>query len=168
MKKEKMIFVGKIIGTFGIKGELKVYSESDFLAYRFRKDATIFLVSKKEQIKVNVLSMRKHKNNVLLSIHNLNDINLVEKYIGYDIYVDALDVPPLKDDEYQLDNLIDLDVYDEEDYYLGKVVDFIEVPQGYIMDVRNEGKKTLIPFVDEFIIDILEDKIIVKVIEICQ
>lgn len=168
MKKEEKIFVGKITGTFGIKGELKVYSESDFIEYRFRKDATIFLTSKKEEMKANVSSMRIHKNNILISINNLNDINLVEKYVGYDIFVDASDVPPLEEDEYQLDDLIDLEVYDDANNYLGKVVDFIEVPQGYIMDVRDEGKKTLIPFVDEFIIDILEDSIIVKEMEICQ
>lgn len=168
MKKEKMIFVGKITGTFGIKGELKVYSESDFLSYRFRKNATIVLVSKKEQLEVRVASMREHKKNVLISIQGLNDINLVEPYIGYDIYVDASDVPPLEEDEYQLDDLIDLDTYDENGQYLGKVVDFIEVPQGYIMDVRNETQKTLIPFVDAFILDIQEDKIIVKEIQLCQ
>ena len=29
----ELVLVGKIIGVFGIKGELKVYSESDFSAF---------------------------------------------------------------------------------------------------------------------------------------
>ena len=32
MNKNK-IMIGEIIGTFGIKGELKVYSESDFVEF---------------------------------------------------------------------------------------------------------------------------------------
>ena len=36
------VLIGQITGTFGIKGELKVYSESDFVEYRFRKNAKIY------------------------------------------------------------------------------------------------------------------------------
>ena len=31
MNKQELIYIGEIIGTFGIKGELKVFSESDFI-----------------------------------------------------------------------------------------------------------------------------------------
>ena len=37
------IEIGKIVNTFGIKGELKVQSKSDFLSYRFRVGAVIYL-----------------------------------------------------------------------------------------------------------------------------
>lgn len=163
-----MIYVGKIIGTFGIKGELKVYTESDFVSYRFRKDATIYLINKKEEVEAKVCSMRFHKNALLITINQLFDINLVEKYVGYEIYAKSDDEPELEEDEYQLDDLIDLEVYSEDLVYQGVVSDFIEVPQGYIMEIVDKEKKQLIPFVDEYILDIQEDKIIIKVIELCQ
>ena len=47
MQSDKLINIGKIIGVFGIKGELKIYSESDFIDYRFRIGAHIYLKSKK-------------------------------------------------------------------------------------------------------------------------
>ena len=111
MKKDNKVYIGKIIGTFGIKGELKVYTESDFVSYRFRKDATLFLSNKKEVIEVCVNSMRVHKNHILITINHYTDINLVEKYVGYDIYADANDEPDLEEDEYQLDDLIHFEVY---------------------------------------------------------
>lgn len=43
MQSDKLINIGKIIGVFGIKGELKIYSESDFIDYRFRIGAHIYL-----------------------------------------------------------------------------------------------------------------------------
>ena len=46
MDKKQLINIGKIIGVFGIKGELKVYSESDFVTYRFRVGAHIILKDK--------------------------------------------------------------------------------------------------------------------------
>lgn len=168
MKKEEKIYVGKIIGTFGIKGELKVYTESDFVTYRFRKDATIYLINKKEEVEAKVCSMRFHKNTLLITINQCFDINLVEKYVGYEIYAKKDDEPTLDEDEYQLDDLINCEVYSEDAVYQGLVSDFIEVPQGYIMEVVDNGKKQLIPFVDEYILDIQENKIIIKVIELCQ
>ncbi len=168
MKKEEKICVGKIIGTFGIKGELKVYTESDFVTYRFRKDATIYLINKKEEVEAKVCSMRFHKNTLLITINQLFDINLVEKYVGYEIYAISDDEPTLDEDEYQLDDLIDLEVYSEDMVYQGLVSDFIEVPQGYIMEVVDKEKKQLIPFVDAYILDIQENKIIIKVMELCQ
>ena len=82
MNKQELIYIGEIIGTFGIKGELKVFSESDFIDYRFRKGALVKIGSKKEKLEVEITSMRIHKNNVLITINNWNDINLVEKYVG--------------------------------------------------------------------------------------
>ena len=75
MNKQELIYIGEIIGTFGIKGELKVFSESDFIDYRFRKGALVKIVSKKEKLEVEITSMRIHKNNVLITINNWNDIN---------------------------------------------------------------------------------------------
>ena len=70
MNKQELIYIGEIIGTFGIKGELKVFSESDFIDYRFRKGALVKIVSKKEKLEVEITSMRIHKNNVLITINN--------------------------------------------------------------------------------------------------
>lgn len=164
----ELVLVGKIIGVFGIKGELKVYSESDFIETRFKKGARLILKNKKTSKEVIVSSMRIHKKTILITIDNLFDINEVEEYVGYEIYANKEDDLELDEDEYYLDDLVGLDVYDEFDEYVGVLNDFIEVPQGYIMEIKNKGKKVLIPFVDEHIVDIEEDKIIVKVLEICQ
>lgn len=164
----ELVLVGKIIGVFGIKGELKVYSESDFIETRFKKGARLILKNKKTSKEVIVSSMRIHKKTILITIDNLFDINKVEEYVGYEIYANKEDDLELDEDEYYLDDLVGLDVYDEFDEYVGVLNDFIEVPQGYIMEIKNKGKKVLIPFVDEHIVDIEEDKIIVKVLEICQ
>ena len=56
------VYVGKIIGTFGIKGELKVYSESDFIEERFKKGNEIILKTKRQELRVKVSSFRIHKN----------------------------------------------------------------------------------------------------------
>lgn len=168
MEKAHMNYIGKITGTFGIKGELKVYTESDFVSYRFRKDAILFLVHQKDIVQVKVESMRIHKHAVLIRLYQYADINSVQNYVGYDVYANASDEPELDENEYALDDLIHLEVYSTDHLYQGIVNDFIAVPQGYIMEIKNQEKKMLIPFVDEYIVEILEDKIIIQVLEVCR
>lgn len=168
MNKIDGIYIGEITGVFGIKGELKVYTESDFVDYRYRKEARIILANKKEVVEVQISSMRIHKNNVLITINGWYDINQVEKYIGYQVYAPKDDVPPLEEEEYPIDDLIGLEVVDEKECLIGEVADFIAVPQGYIMEVKTKEGKMLLPFVDAYILEIREQQIVVKVIELCQ
>ena len=93
-----LILIGKIIGVFGIKGELKVYSESDFIETRFKKGAHIVLKNKKVSKEATVSSMRIHKKTILITIDNLFDINKVEKkkvvlkvYFFYLFYSEKID-----------------------------------------------------------------------------
>ena len=56
-------------------------------------------------------------------------------------------------------------VYNQNDEYLGTVTDVIDVPSAAILEVINEDKKVLIPFVNEFIILIDDEKIVINEIE---
>ena len=157
------VLIGQITGTFGIKGELKVYSESDFVEYRFRKDAKIFLSDKKEYV---ISSSKQHKGNVLITINELYDINLILDKVGMKIYALKDDIPPLEDNEYYHDDLVGLNVINQYEQHLGKVTDVMEMPSGYILEIIDENNnRFLLPFVDEYIEDITEDTIYIHEIE---
>lgn len=156
--------IGKIMGTFGIKGELKVYSESDFVDYRFRKNALITLKKGKLKHQVKITSMRIHKQYILITINDINDINQVLDYVGFDIYTD--EVAPLESDEYYIDDLIGLEVYNQNNELLGCVVDIVSLPSNDVLEIKNSEKKFLIPFVDDYIIEISDKKIIILEIEV--
>lgn len=159
----KQILIGEIIGVFGIKGELKVRSDSDFIDYRFRKNAKIMMSNKKEYA---VSSMRIHKNNVLITVNEWYDINMVQDLVGMKIYADEHERPPLEASEYYLDDLIGLEVYNTEGERLGKNNDMIEIPSGYLMEIIDEQKKRfLVPFVDEFVKSVDDKQIVIKEIE---
>lgn len=93
--------VGKIVNTFGIKGELKVVS-------RFEMADKVFKVGNKLVINNNtykISGVRFHKNNYLVEIDNLKDINLVEYLIGNDIFFNKDDLN-LSDNEYLISDLV--------------------------------------------------------------
>ena len=50
------VILGTVVATFGIKGEVKIHSNTDFAAYRYKKGNKVTLYSpiKKERIEVKI------------------------------------------------------------------------------------------------------------------
>lgn len=160
----KYLEVGKIVTTHGIKGELKVSITTDTLS-RFNVGNKLYLKQGNEYIEVTIDSFRMHKEMALITINNLKNINDVQCYIGMYLYVNRDELDDLNEGQYYYEDLIGLDVYDKtiESGKIGKVIDVIEVPQGEILRIKlNNGKNGLVPFVDEFIVEVdIENNILI-------
>ena len=126
------IYVGKIVNTFGIKGELKIATDFEMADKIFQKDKTIIIANETFQI----TSVRYHKNNYLVVINGLFDINLVLKYKNQSVYAlkEALE---LKDDDYLMTDLLDLAVYDNN-LLIGKVSEVITSKANPLIKVNDQ------------------------------
>ena len=160
------VTIGKILNTFGIKGELKVDVYTDFLKDRFKKGSTVYVGD--DYLPFVVESYREHKGFLLLQFKDNNDINLVEKYKGLYLYKSKDDIKPLKDGEYYFSDLKNLDVY-IDDKIVGKI---INVEQGLrnnnLRVLKNEdNKEYLIPYLPVFIkeVNLKENRISINWIE---
>lgn len=162
----KLNLVGVITSTHGIKGEVKVKSDTSF--DRFNVGNKLFLKKNGQTKEIIINSHRIHKGYDLITFNDLKNINDVLEYVGCEIYVDVSEFDELEDGEFYFDDLIDLNVYDDEGALLGKVIDINEVPQGIILELKKlDNSKAYIPFVDEFIkeINLEEEKIVITPIE---
>lgn len=147
----EMIFIGKTTSTFGIKGELKVRSDFNYLDKAY-KIGNVILIN---NIEHKMSGVRYHKNHVLLKIDNLENINDVLDYVGYNVYIKRSDLN-LSSNEYLDSDLINSDVMNDG-INLGKVIDVI---RGVNTLIKVSGKVIFyIPYVDEYIINFdLENK----------
>lgn len=160
----KYLLTGKIVGVFGLKGELKVISESD--TNRFIKDNELYLGKNETKLqKVKVSSSRVHKGMYLVTISDLFDINLVEKYVGLNFYIDREEMDDLEDGEFYLDDLIGLRVINQNKEVLGPVVEVLDLYHPVIEIELKNGKKILMPFVKEYVKDVDEEYIYIEEIE---
>lgn len=140
----EMIYIGKTVSTFGIKGELKVISDFEYCDRAYQVNKKI-LINNIEHV---ISGIRYHKNYVLLKIDNLNNINDILKYVGFNIYIKRIDLG-LKEDEYLYKDLINSEVIDADNTKLGKV---IEVLNGNNVLIKVKGSKEfLIPLIDNYI-----------------
>ncbi len=140
----EMIYIGKTVSTFGIKGELKVISDFEYCDRAYQIDKKI-LINNIEHV---ISGIRYHKNYVLLKIDNLNNINDILKYVGFNIYIKRIDLG-LKEDEYLYKDLINSEVIDDDNTKLGKV---IEILNGNNVLIKVKGtKEFFIPLIANYV-----------------
>ncbi len=157
--------VGKIVGTHALKGELKIQSHSDFSQQRFMVGNCLEIAIDDTYVEVEITTLRLHKGNYLVTFNDYKDINVVEKYVGCDVY-GPLDRELLEQDEYFYHDIYACHVYTETQEYLGKVIDILSNGRHDIIKVEGDQGVISIPYVDAFIQqeDIENKKIIVRLI----
>lgn len=151
---EDLLRVGVIANTHGIRGEVKVFPTTDEKE-RFKDLKKVILDIGKEQKVLEIQSVRFFKNLVILKFKGIDNINDIEMYKGKDLLVTREDAVPLEEGEYFIADLLDLDVYSDEDEKIGVLYDVMQTGANDVYVVKTEeGKEILLPAIDECILDI--------------
>ena len=158
------IKVGVIATTKGLKGEVRIKSLTNMQEDRFKPGNKIFLIENNNYLELTIKSHAIHKNQDVLVFKGYEDINKIEKYKGYDLFVPIDQEVFLDENEFFIEELIGLKVYQGE-VYKGEVVDIVTYPQGDYLVVEIETGDKLVPFRDEFIETQDEEKISVVEME---
>ena len=119
--------VGKITSPQGLKGELRVYPDSDF-PERFTQAGTRWLRHPDNNVITEVWLERGRylagKNLYVIKLKGINDRTQAEEFRNYQLLVDKSDRPKLKEDEYHVSDLVGLEVFHQETQEnIGVVVD---------------------------------------------
>lgn len=156
------INIGKITGTHGLRGELKLKSSFLYIE-RILKPGFIFFIGDSKE-KVNLLKYRFHNGLYLLTFKGYEDINLVESFRNQELYVLKNDIG-LKENELLFEDYIGLTAYYKEKV-LGKVCDIVNCGNNnYVFYIKGD-KEILIPlnkrFIDKVVIN---EKVVFKDVE---
>lgn len=164
----KFVSVGKILNFHGIKGEAKVgftKNQADF----FCSLNEVFVKSEHHYKPLKIISIRLHKNIALVKFDGINSINELMEYKGAFLYVEEKTIrEALEDDEFLIDELVSLEVFDQSGKKLGFVVGVSNNGASDLLSVKTNSKQiVLVPFVKAIVtdVDIKERKIIINNIE---
>ncbi|MBS1725876.1 MAG: 16S rRNA processing protein RimM [Armatimonadetes bacterium] len=152
MSESKRTPVGRIVGAFGIRGQVKVEMITSFES-RFDKGNILFLDGKPLKIEASQF----HKGRPLIKLAGINTMSEAET-LQWKI-LEAEGEPEMDDDEYLIEDLIGLKVVTVEGEELGEVDDIEDYPAHEVVLVG----EIRIPLVDEFIKDIDLDKEVMTV-----
>ena len=168
--KNKWIVVGLITSCHGINGQIKVKSLSDF-EERFLKPGTRWLQKDNEPpSKIELTSGYKQpgKETFIIKIHGINTRNHAEQLKKYKILVKTNNLPKLKNEEFHLLELINLQVKtldNDELKIIGKVINLENEKNNLlIIELFKNQKKVLVPFVKEIVplVDLKNNFLIIK------
>lgn len=154
--------VGKIVNTFGIKGEVKValYTEN---INNFKKGNKIYVNNKEMQIEKS----RLQKNILILKLKGVDNMTDAEDLRDSIITVER-NKKELPSGTYYIADLIGLDVYTDEGNLLGKIIDIYNTGANDIYTVKTlEGKEVLLPAIKDVVkqVDLQNEKIIVHILK---
>lgn len=139
----KYIFIGRIVNTHALKGEVRIVSSFEYKNRIFKENTLLYIGENKD--KEIIETYRKHKQFDMVKFKGIDYINDVLKYKGSKIYIDE-SILNLKDDEILISELINMDVYNDNKY-VGKITEYRSDNGNNMLRVNNK----LIPYNKDFI-----------------
>lgn len=162
------ISVGKILNFHGIQGEAKVgfsKNQQDFL----KALKVVFIKKDSDYTKLEVSSVRFNKTFALIKFKGINSINDLMPFKGCLLFVEQTTIREnLGEDEFLIDELTGLEVFDLKGEKIGVVVGVSNNGANDMLSVKSKTKKvSFVPFVKALVpeVDIKNKKVVVNNIE---
>ena len=164
--KSNLVNIGQITGVFGVKGWLKVHSDTQPRENIFNYSPW-YLKTRYGVKAVEIVEGKPHGNTLVAHIKGIDDRDQARELTKVTVAIDRSQIPELDSDEYywyQLEGLKVISVYGEQPAYLGSVSHLLETGANDVLVVKPDAesiddRERLIPYLPgEFINSIsLED-----------
>jgi 16S rRNA processing protein RimM len=147
------ILVGSIVGLHGLRGYLKVKSFLENPNDIFKFDE--YFINKRS---FSSILLKFNKKSVFIcELVGINSIEEAKKFVNNDIFIYKSSLPKTDKDEIYLNDLISYNVELESGLCLGELVKFYDFGAGPIIGVKHGHTEKMLPFSDNFIINIDQD-----------
>lgn len=153
------IEIGKIVGTHGIRGELRVNPWCD--SPEFFKNFNTLYFDKQGKESAKISSVRPHGNIVLLKLDEVTTVEMASSLRGKTLYIKRSDAK-LEEGRYFVQELIGCQVKDaNKDKVYGTISDVSATGANDVWHIKNQGKEYLIPAIPDVVVSInIEDEVV--------
>lgn len=163
--------IASIVNTYGLKGQIKVISATDFPEERFAPGKPVIVMKAGEELaRTTITEARLQKGTYLLKLAGYDTINQVEGFKGGALMIDQDQQQPLEADTYYYHQIIGLKVETLEGQMLGTIVDILALGSNDVWVVRRpqaNQSEALIPFIDDVVkeVDLDSGRVIIELME---
>jgi 16S rRNA processing protein RimM len=162
-----LICVGRILKSYGAKGEVVVVSETEYpetlVEYKY-----FYIRYKGEQKKLDVETAKKSRRRFIFKFKDIETLEKAKAIEGHYLFVKREDLIETDDEGFYVFDLEGLTAFDEK----GKKVGILETvmkrkPYDYFIILNEEGREIILPAIKEYIkkIDFENEKIILNIPE---
>ena len=139
------IYIGKIVNTHALKGELRIRSDFEFKDQVFSPGKELIIDDKVYKIR----TYRKHKTFDMVTLNDYNNINDVLFLVNKKVYVDSSNLN-LSNEEATDEELMEYKVITNNND-TGEVLDIYSTGSNNKIIKINIGREVLVPFNKEFV-----------------
>ena len=160
---EKVLKVGIISSTHGVRGEVKVFHTTDD-AKRFKNLKEVLMDTGKEFCPLQIETVRFFKQFVILKFKDYDRLDDVEKFRGKALFVTREHAVKLNKDEYFIADLIGMNVTADDGILKGRLKDVLQTGANdvYVISLE-DGRELLLPAIKECVLDISFEKNVIKI-----
>lgn len=150
VSKENEIIVGRIVGPWGLRGDIKVHSLTD-IPSRFSPGSILQIGIQS----VRVERSRSNKNTLIVKLDTINNRTEAEEIRGLPLTIPKQEIKSLPKGAYYHFQIIGIDVWNDQGKYLGKVNEIIPTGNNDVYVIKNEeNKDMLIPAIKSVVLDV--------------
>jgi 16S rRNA processing protein RimM len=164
---DSLVWVGRIVKTWGIKGEIKISSPGGGTA-AFSPGKAVCLENRQGMKKsLTVHASRPQGPFIILSFREIKRVEEAAELVGDSVYVPKESLAALPPDEFYDYQLRGLTVKTEGGVLLGILEEIIPTGAHDVFVVRKEGREVLFPATDEVVVrvDLREKVMVVRPLE---
>ena len=149
---KEFLEIGEIVGTHGVRGEMRVNPWCDSPDY-MAKFKTLYLDSN-EGCAVQVKAARPHGNIVLLAVKGIDTVEQAQKMRGKVLFMKRSDVK-LPKNKFFVAELIGCEVFDADDETkkYGTLTDVSRTGANDVWHIEADGKEYLIPAIPDVVVE---------------
>lgn len=153
--------LGRIGKTYGIKGWFHVIAFPEAQRHIF-EHATWYLKDRDLWQPLKLEAHRAHGAGFIAKLEGYDTPEATRLLTNREIGVPEAELPPLNEDEYYWSDLINLEVYTQENVYLGLVTQLLETGANDVLCVKGERERAL-PYIESVIkkVDLKQKRITV-------
>ena len=150
---ERRVLIGRVVGVFGVRGELKLESYTEPTGALLRYQPWIFIHNAVESTLTGVKG-RDNARGVVATVPDIADRDAAQALVGGEIWVARSALPKSKPGEYYWVDLEGLQVETPDGTNLGHVSHLFATGSNDVLVVRGERER-MIPFVlDQYVVSI--------------
>ena len=156
------IRLGNIAGSHGVQGWVKVFSYTDPIEAIL--DYSPWILRKGDETKqLELITGRKHGKRLVAMFEGVDERNLADELLGWEIHLDRKLLPKLKKGEFYWFQLEGLKVRNKQNVVFGKVDHLLETGAKDVLVVEPsedsiDDRQRLIPYVeDEVVLEVKQE-----------
>jgi 16S rRNA processing protein RimM len=173
MSSVEYLHVGRLVGTHGIRGEVRVLLHTDFPEFRFAPEKELWLShpSLLHPLLLTIVKCRPHQSVLLVKFAQWDHIDQAEPYKGGQLMVDKRELAPvdMEKGEFYYHQIVGCEVVTTAGNHIGVIAEILSLPANDVWVVRTQDKdkELLLPFIADVVkmIDVERRRITIQWME---